>query len=451
MPPKSNNTKPGTVPSITNKFRIKIGIEGTVPGLVCLLLLIAVGCRSGAERAPAIGEAFVGPAVLSLREEISLRSKAVATVKHGERLEILQRRRRFLLVRAPQGKEGWTDNRQLLSTAQMGALRKLAERSAKLPSHGKATVYDALNMHTEAHRLSPSFFQLKEGDFVEVLGHRLTPRTGTRPPGEAEEKRLAPVKKVRPSAPPRSQSGGKLPPPPMPTPPPAPPNWIELSRRRAPVEPALAAPPKSGTKPAPAVAMEDWNLVRSKEGRTGWALMRNLRMAIPDEVAQYAEGHRITAYFSLGDVQDGADVKHNWLWTTIVKGGERYEFDSFRVFVWSLRRHRYETAYIERNVTGYFPVEIHMVTLGSRKGSYESPGFSIIIDNKDGQPEKRTYAFQGYRVALISKAPYQPESEDAAVPTASELLTSERAPEAKSLSDRVKDFFADAWRRARGK
>jgi SH3-like domain-containing protein len=419
--------------------------------VVLLLIWVVVGCRSGPERAPAIGEAFVGPAALNLREEISLRSKTVATVKHGERLEILQRRRRFLLVRAPEGKEGWTDNRQLLSTAQMDALRKLAERSAKLPSHGKATVYDALNMHTEAHRLSPSFFQLKEGDFVEVLGHRLTPRTGTRPPGEAEEKRPAPVKKVRTRAAPRNQSGGKLPPPPMPTPPPPPPNWIELSRRRAPAEPAPAAGPKSGTKPAPAVAMEDWSLVRSKEGRAGWVLMRNLRMAIPDEVAQYAEGHRITAYFSLGEVRDGGDVKHNWLWTTIVKGGERYEFDSFRVFVWSQRRHRYETAYIERNVTGYFPVEIRMVTLGSRKGSYESPGFSIIIDNKDGQPEKRTYAFQDYRVALISKAPYQPEPEEAAAPTASERLTSERAPEDKSLPGRVKDFCSSAWRRLRGK
>jgi hypothetical protein len=174
-------------------------------------------------------------------------------------------------------------------------------------------------------------------------------------------------------------------------------------------------------------------------------------MAIPDEVAQYAEGHRITAYFSLGEVRDGSDVKHNWLWTTIVKGGERYEFDSFRVFVWSMRRHRYETAYIERNVTGYFPVEIRMVTLGSRKGSYDSPGFAIIVDNKDGQPEKRTYAFQGYRVAMISKAPYQPEPEDAAAPTASERLSSERTPEEKSFGSRVKDFFSGAWSRLRGK
>ena len=52
-------------------------------------------------------------------------------------------------------------------------------------------------------------------------------------------------------------------------------------------------------------------------------------------------------------------MKHNWLWTTIAKGLQPYEFDSARVFVWSQRRHRYETAYIERKLKGYYPVEVH--------------------------------------------------------------------------------------------
>jgi hypothetical protein len=254
------------------------------------------------------------------------------------------------------------------------------------------------------------------------------------------------VKKARKPAVKREKPSAKLPLPPVPPPPGPPPNWLDLSRARTP-DPASG----SETRTGPPVAMEDWSLVRTKEGRGGWVLTRNLRMAIPDEVAQYAEGHRITSYLSLGEVRDGADVKHNWLWTTIAKGGERYEFDSFRVFVWSMRRHRYETAYIERNVTGYFPVEVRMVTLGSRKGPYESPGFSVIVENKDGQPERRTYAFQGYRVGLISKTPYQPEPEEAAVPTASDPLTPGGEPVEKSLPDRVKDFFVNAWKRIGGK
>jgi len=261
-------------------------------GLVCLLMVAAAGCRSSPARAPAIGEAFAGPAMLNLREEISLRSRTVATVKHGERLEILQRRRRFLLVRTPQGQEGWTDERQLLSTAQMDALRQLGERAARMASHGQATVFDVLNVHTEPHRLAPSFCQLKEGDYVDVVGHRLTPRTGIPPSGVGAGRRAAPAVKPRRSSSARNKPAGKFPPPPMPAPPPLPPDWLELSRTRLP-GPAVSSRPVSKT-PSP-VVMEDWSLVRTRDGRAGWVLTRNLRMAIPDEVAQYAEGHRITS------------------------------------------------------------------------------------------------------------------------------------------------------------
>ena len=66
--------------------------------------------------------------------------------------------------------------------------------------------------------------------------------------------------------------------------------------------------------------MDDWSLVRTPDGKAGWVLTRPLSMAIPDEVAQYAEGHRITSYFALGQVHDDDVVKNNWLWTTITKG-----------------------------------------------------------------------------------------------------------------------------------
>jgi len=49
--------------------------------------------------------------------------------------------------------------------------------------------------------------------------------------------------------------------------------------------------------------------VRTKDGSVGWVLARNLYMSVPDDVAQYAEGKRITAYLALGDVRDGNEVK----------------------------------------------------------------------------------------------------------------------------------------------
>lgn len=135
-------------------------------------------------------------------------------------------------------------------------------------------------------------------------------------------------------------------------------------------------------------------------------------MAIPDEVAQYAEGHRITSYFALGQVHDEDVVKNNWLWTTIKKGLQPYEFDSFRVFVWSSRHHRYETAYIERDVVGHFPVEVD--------NSGSAPRFTLILEDDDGHLFRKTYTFEGFRVRMVDKQPYQaalvPEMHKASLP-----------------------------------
>ena len=38
--------------------------------------------------------------------------------------------------------------------------------------------------------------------------------------------------------------------------------------------------------------------------------------------------------------------------------GLPYDFQSFRIFTYVVRRHRYETALIERNIEGYYPIEV---------------------------------------------------------------------------------------------
>ncbi|MEO8659980.1 MAG: hypothetical protein ABI693_16030, partial [Bryobacteraceae bacterium] len=158
-----------------------------------------------------------------------------------------------------------------------------------------------------------------------------------------------------------------------------------------------APEPKADPEPEPPpIEFEDWSLVRTKEGKAGWVLSRALNMAIPDQVAQYAEGKRITSYFPLGEVRDRDEVHNHWLWTTIAGKLKDYQFDSFRVFMWSERRHRYETSYIDRNVIGYFPVEVKMGDV---------PTFTLLVQNKEGALVKKTYAFQANRVRLISTAP----------------------------------------------
>jgi len=351
-----------------------------------LSLLFLASCSDESNKPHAIGEAYVGPATLPLRQELAQKSPVSATVKHGDRLEILEYKRRFVKVRTAKGAEGWTDNRQLLTPEQMTALRQMADVASRYPSQGAATVFEPLNMHTEPSRTSPSFWQIPDNGKVDVIGHKLAPRVqSVRSTAEANSRPPAPRRRSKDRS---AQS--KIPSPPPPPAPKPPDNWLDLS---VPNEEILGVEKKAGA-PQP---MDDWSLVRTKDDKVGWVLTRALNMAIPDEVAQYAEGHRITSYFALGG-SNGVD-RPDWLWTTITKGLEPYEFDSFRVFVWSKKHKRYETAYIERNVVGHFPVEVD--------SSSEVPRFSVILEDISGKLMRKSYTFEGYRVRMVAKAPYQ--------------------------------------------
>jgi hypothetical protein len=365
------------------------------------LVLLSAACNRGPKRTPVLGEAYVGPAVLKIRSDLPMQSAPVASVQHGDRLEILQRRRTFFRVRTASGAEGWADQRQLLAAADMANLKQLAAIAAKLPSQGAATPrYGDLRIFTQPSLDSPSFVTVKDTEKIDVLTHAAMPRTvAQRAPLLPSTPKKTPAKKKTKE----SKYGAILIP--MPKPPPPPPDWVELSK----TEPAEVKE-EADIKAAAPTPTDDWSLVRTADRQTGWTLTRRLNMAIPDEVAQYAEGHRIVAYFSLGTVPDGDQKKDIWLWTTIGDGVHPYDFDSFRVFDWSLRHHRYETAYIERNLTGFEPIVLEEVdfTAGGKAGKAAEgkyPGFSICIQKKDGERYRREYALLGNLVRYAGERP----------------------------------------------
>jgi hypothetical protein len=103
-------------------------------------------------------------------------------------------------------------------------------------------------------------------------------------------------------------------------------------------------------------------------------------------------------------------LKHNWLWTTVGKGSHEYEFDSFRFFIWSKRHHRYETAYVQRDVTGHYPVTV--------KNSGDTHEFTLLLEDDNGKIWKKTYGFNGYRVTVVDTVPYEQPAEGDKKPAA---------------------------------
>src|SRR5207245_2824362 len=87
-----------------------------------------------------------------------------------------QQRRRFVKVRTAKGQEGWTDDRLLLTPNEMARFNRFNQQARSMPSQGTATSYDALNIHTEPSRFSPSFVQVKPGEKFDVIGHEAAPR-----------------------------------------------------------------------------------------------------------------------------------------------------------------------------------------------------------------------------------------------------------------------------------
>jgi len=427
------------LPPVRNTPRASGRIGHRLSGVIAAsLLLISCGSSSSPKPAPAAGIAYTGPNTVNLREDLGPKANTVATLQHGERLEVLETRRRFVRVRTAKGLEGWTDVNYLLTQQQVSDLDRLAEFAARLPSQGAGTTYDALNVHTAPSRQAPSFTQIPEAGVVEVLAHRVSPRNAAMPPAAAPVK--AKSKSPNKIAASKQAKQGKEPPPPPPPPPAPPANWLELSRPRAAELPGglRAASLIESAPAAPRPPTDDWYLVRARDGKAGWVLARQVSLSIPDEVAQYAEGHVITGYLSLGKV--GSTDKDNWLWTTKSTGSQGVDFDSFRVFVWSTKKGRYETAYIERNVNGRYPIESH---LDSGK---DGAAFSIVLQDKDGQFYKKMYAFSGYRVKMVSKTPFQEPTAVPEVRTSRNFEEVQAAPKS-TWRDKLRDARKNWFRR----
>lgn len=300
-----------------------------------LLACVLAGCGQG------VGKPkewmYVSVPQVSLRDRVAALYSKVGTVKAGDRVEILERQKRFARVRTPSGQEGWMEQRYLVDQKVYDDIQKMTADAAARPSQGMATARSQTNLHVSPGRDTEHIFQLEEGEKVQMLGRATAEKPGAVAPPPAKMKKGA------------------------------------------------------AEEEQPQPVLEDFWLVRSAQpqGHAGWVLARMMDLDVPLEVAQYAEGQRIVAYFVLNEVQDGDKKVAQYLVAlTEPRDGLPFDFNQLRVFTWNVKRHRYETAYRERNLFGMLPIRT-----GNEDFEKEGrlPVFSFRLQADGGGTAERKY------------------------------------------------------------
>ena len=101
-----------------------------------------------------------------------------------------------------------------------------------------------------------------------------------------------------------------------------------------------------------------------RPGSAGWLLASRLDVDVPDEIAPYAEGQRYVGAYVFNKILDPEAATPDHLvpqYVTILAppgSGLPFDFDQVRVYTWSTKHHRYETAFRVHPIEGYLPVRV---------------------------------------------------------------------------------------------
>jgi SH3-like domain-containing protein len=278
--------------------------------------------------------AYVSVPQTILRDHVSAVFTKTGVVKNGDRLQVLERERRFVRVRTASGTEGWIEQRALVPQSVYDGFQELAQQEQKAPIEATGTTRNDTNIHLEPGRETEHLYQLNQASKVSIL-------------------KRATAEKTVPGA------------------------------------MATSASTRKNGAAKPAALLEDWWLIRDPEGHVGWVLSRMVDLDVPLEIAQYAESQRTVAFFVLNQVTDeDKKVSQYLVLMSEPKDGLPYDYDQVRVFTWNVKRHRYETAYRERNLNGVLPVTVSQENFG-KEGTL--PAFVLQVKDDDGNLSERKY------------------------------------------------------------
>ena len=314
---------------------------------------------------------YVSARQMYLHDRVAAVSNRVAEVVNGQPLAVLEHGRRFLKVRTEKNEIGWIEERAVIESKTREAFAQLAAQHQNDPVAATATLRDDLYLHILPGRETEHFYLLAGNAKVQLLARASVPKLAA--PAFAPASKPLPPKTgaapaaMAPSTTPAAKSSSVA-------------AAKKSQNTQPPAKPQVVMP---AAPPLP-VLMEDWWLVRDHDGHAGWMLAGRMDVDIPDEVGQYSEGQRMVGAYVLTKVTDSESTAADHQvpeYVTVLSpptSGLPFDFDQVRVFTWSVKKHRYETAFRVHPIQGFLPVRI-----ASQPGANGStvPTFSFQIAN----------------------------------------------------------------------
>lgn len=289
-------------------------------------ILVALGIREyRLHHQRALEEAFVGGHGATVWNSTAEIRQPVANLNYGERVQVYQHYAQEALVSTSSGVRGWVSSASLMGSELWHSAALLSESGKEMPVQAAGHTRARANLHTEPGISSPVILQAPaESPFV-VLQHAMAAGTAAGADGKTSS--------------------------------------------------------------------EDWWLVRadvkSAGEVTGWALGRLLKFDLPEALSGYqsSEGMRIAAWFTIDRVFDQASQTYRSEYLVAGARGRQpgCDFTLLRVYTWSAKRDRYETAFMDSRVCGKLPVQVTPA-----KSPLEDAYFGFDNLGRNGI-EKRTY------------------------------------------------------------
>ncbi|MFT4113372.1 SH3 domain-containing protein, partial [Silvibacterium sp.] len=336
-----------------------------------LATLLVSGCARFSPK-PAQEYVYVSAKRTFLRDRLAAVSNRVGEVSNGEKLLVLDHARRFYKVKDSKGEIGWIDGHMVIEQKIYDEFTGLHTQHLQDAVIATGVLRDDSYVHVTPGRQADHFYLLPENTKLELLVRASVPK-------------------------------------------PVPPQAVPV-----PVAPAKPVAKTKNGKPVPVVdpnapVYQDWWLVRDAQGHAGWIWSRMLDVDIPDAISGLSEGQRYVGAYLLKTVYDPdstfpdhqapeyVTVLNSW------KDGLPYDFDQIRVFTWNTKKHRYETAFRDRNLQGYLPVKVTNGTFDNQQEPVftfqTSPDPDIPIDPATGTSKPAHLDTESFRLegALVKK------------------------------------------------